>query len=334
MVTYLKVHISILCLLILLLLWSLETKIFENQYQVINKIGYLYDNTPIPNNYDALFVDPDPPECPTNLITARTKGRLGNIMGEYASVWGIGRTHRRAPVIPKDMEVTLSKYFKHLTLPVLVHKSYPSNCKLNIKGHWGNYDNGNIMILDFEFVLKAFAPYKSEIIREFQFKDEIVAEAQGIINEAANGYQNNCTYVSVHVRRTDYGDWLKDHVNGHLVTPRYFYKAMKEMQSKFSNVLFIIISDDMPWCEKNIKFPDFNIAFLGNNNITNPIIDLAIISLTNHSILTHGTFGFWGAYLSNGDVIQPKGFSKNLPYPQSSVKDAHLRGWTMIADDG
>ena len=36
-------------------------------------------------------------------------------------------------------------------------------------------------------------------------------------------------------------------------------------------------------------------------------IDMAILSLANHSILSYGTFGMWGALLSNnGETIIPK----------------------------
>ena len=38
--------------------------------------------------------------------------------------------------------------------------------------------------------------------------------------------------------------------------------------------------------------------------------DLAMLSLADHSILTHGRFGLWGALLTNrtGEVLLPKGY--------------------------
>ncbi len=34
-------------------------------------------------------------------------------------------------------------------------------------------------------------------------------------------------------------------------------------------------------------------------------IDLALLSLGNHSILTYGTFGMWGALLADGETVLP-----------------------------
>ena len=36
-------------------------------------------------------------------------------------------------------------------------------------------------------------------------------------------------------------------------------------------------------------------------------VDLALLSLANHSIISYGTFAMWGAFLSNkGEVVMPK----------------------------
>lgn len=43
-----------------------------------------------------------------------------------------------------------------------------------------------------------------------------------------------------------------------------------------------------------------------NNHLAFPGIDLALLSQANHSIMSYGTFGMWGAFLAGGDVTVPE----------------------------
>lgn len=45
-----------------------------------------------------------------------------------------------------------------------------------------------------------------------------------------------------------------------------------------------------------------------------PELDLAVLAACNHSIMTLGTFGFWGSYLAGGEVLYPN-ISWSEPYP-------------------
>jgi galactoside 2-L-fucosyltransferase 1/2 len=36
--------------------------------------------------------------------------------------------------------------------------------------------------------------------------------------------------------------------------------------------------------------------------------DLAVMSLCNHTIISHGTFSFWAGFLAGGSVISPNHF--------------------------
>ena len=40
------------------------------------------------------------------------------------------------------------------------------------------------------------------------------------------------------------------------------------------------------------------------------IVDLAILTLCKHTIITSGTFGWWAGWLSEGEVVYWKGFPK------------------------
>jgi len=55
---------------------------------------------------------------------------------------------------------------------------------------------------------------------------------------------------------------------------------------------------------------------------------LALLSLANHSIITYGTFGMWGALLAGGDCLMP--LSDKDFYVNKQIIRANLTGWEMM----
>ena len=47
---------------------------------------------------------------------------------------------------------------------------------------------------------------------------------------------------------------------------------------------------------------------------------------------SYGTFGFWTAYLAQGDAIMANGFSTKQPYLIGSIAKAKVPGWTTLND--
>ena len=56
--------------------------------------------------------------------------------------------------------------------------------------------------------------------------------------------------------------------------------------------------------------------------------DLCLLSLANHSILSHGTFGMWGALLAGGKTILPRGYEKVKEVKE--IRQAHLKDWIFL----
>jgi galactoside 2-L-fucosyltransferase 1/2 len=62
--------------------------------------------------------------------------------------------------------------------------------------------------------------------------------------------------------------------------------------------LFVVVSDDPKWCERELRGDD--VVVMKTNS---PAQDLAIMAACNHSIIDYGTYGVWGAILSGGDTF-------------------------------
>jgi hypothetical protein len=93
--------------------------------------------------------------------------------------------------------------------------------------------------------------------------------------------------VGIHMRRYE---------ASHLRIPseQYFKNAMQYFTDKFVDVGFVIVSDDVHWCNQQDFLQKDNIHIV---NVNSPAVDLAILIECDHMILSVGTFGWWGAYL-------------------------------------
>ena len=104
---------------------------------------------------------------------------------------------------------------------------------------------------------------------------------------------------------------------------------------------FIVVSDDMDWCKEQfhsfqdvyfVGTPNTQLTMLDRNNalragqdIGN---DLALLAHANHSILSHGTYGMWGALLAGGEAVLPGQF--NHVKESREVVKANLPGWVFL----
>ena len=161
----------------------------------------------------------------------------------------------------------------------------------------------------------------------FQFHDKIKAAAAAAMHNVSLAYrvQTNMTsevkltYIGVHVRR---GDMLHERElidEGFIAAPLlYLQMAMQYYRARHKNTLFLVCSDDIKWCRKNLVADD--VKFMAG---TSPSTDLAILAGCDSVIMTVGTFGWWGAYLSGGHAIY---------YPHQARNGSNLARRTRIAD--
>ena len=103
---------------------------------------------------------------------------------------------------------------------------------------------------------------------------------------------------------------------------------MNYFREKYSNVIFIVTSDDKEWCQKYLAKPAQDIIVTAKENSGE--LDLAILKYCNHSIISVGTFGFWTAYLRlEGDVIQG---SSGIRFLNTTWEKSNLPTWQFFPD--
>ena len=105
---------------------------------------------------------------------------------------------------------------------------------------------------------------------------------------------------------------------------------MNYYRKKFTNVTFIVCSarDDIAWCNENLVADDVRVAPNAKRGV-----HMALLSLCSHTIITVGTFGWWGAFLAGGEAV----YMKEFPRPGSeldrdfNLSDRYLPQWTAIS---
>nr|DBA16028.1 TPA: hypothetical protein GDO54_003471 [Pyxicephalus adspersus] len=275
---------------------------------------------------------------PSNVMwTVKPVGRLGNQIGQYATLYSLAKLNGHQAYILPRMYKTLSTLFR-INLPVISQE-------VDYQIKWREYPIKNWMCPQYknisgQYVKLVGVPCSwtfhhhnwGEILREFTFHDFVKEEANAYLSKV-KGVQENVTFVGVHVRRGDYVKIMPNKWKGVVADKGYLQKAMDYFRKKYENLLFIVTSNGMEWCKKNINNSLGDVYFAGNE--TSPAQDFALLTHCNHSIITIGTFGIWVAYLVRGETV----YLSNYLMPDSpyfrffKYKTSYLPEWIGIPAD-
>ena len=186
-----------------------------------------------------------------NFLTIYRRGRLGNMMFQYAAGLGISRRLNRTFIMDKDK-------FNQLA-PVHLQNIFKISHLGRIPGgfHWemftefkpSKYDNRceslpddvDLMIVGYFQSYKYFQNIDAEIRQEYIFLDHIQKQAEDLLMRTLPPGTATVT-VGIHVRRGD-----KVTYPGLVQPTSYFRKAMEHMRQQHGNVTFLVATDDRDW---------------------------------------------------------------------------------------
>jgi len=165
-----------------------------------------------------------------------------------------------------------------------------------IKYYWGYWQNPAYFITIAE-----------EIKNAFKFKIPLDEKNQQMLTEI-----HDTISVAVHIRR---GDYIKDPFLGGLCGEEYYKAAIHNMELKTVSPKYFIFSDDISWCEENLKLN--NCTYISWNKGSSSYIDMQLMSACKHNIIANSSFSWWGAWLNNNPT-------KVVIGPNRWVNDAQL----------
>lgn len=269
----------------------------------------------------------------TNLEIGYT-GRLGNQLFQYAACYAMSKKLNTEFMIPKLNVDNLKQdgcfdfsnnqwipyRFKmydvfNITAPQTLTFP-PLNSYKEPHFHYSeNFQNivDNTSIEGYFQSERYFIEYKDEILKEFSFKEEIYNQALEIISPIKDK-----EIVAVHIRR---GDNIVNPTFP-LISMEYIQQALNHFSDKEYN--YLVISDDIGFCEE--VFPQGVMFSDGKSDL----IDLCLMSLADHNIISNSSFSWWGAYLNsnpNKKVIAPNNWFKDK---NINTNDLIPKKWIII----
>jgi hypothetical protein len=111
-----------------------------------------------------------------------------------------------------------------------------------------------------------------------------------------------------------------------IISDEYLESAMKIHGIKAEN--FVVITDDS---EKIVhELPNFSALDVNYARSNSDLADLYTLSMAKKIVISNSTFGWWGAWLSGGEVIAPKKWFSDLGLQMRNTKDLFPENWTLI----
>jgi galactoside 2-L-fucosyltransferase 1/2 len=282
-----------------------------------------------------------------SIILRSSRGRLGNRMFMFASAYGLARTHNCRLHISKSILEELSNNFQ---MKLIDKNMWLSQEELNNLKNIQNQNTvctflpellitnafKNIELTGYWQSYLYFDAYREEIREIFSARnDTLIRLAEYFTNitkdicplclplpntthkELRQVFQTryNTTWISIHIRRDDFRGL------GFASDDDYIRRAITFFRRRYHHyqVNFLVASDDKNYCQELFasEIKSRKIIILPNH--FSPADDLMALSLCHHSIVTGGTYGFWSAYLTGGEVIHDvrykAGCSRSDYYP-------------------
>ncbi|XP_058530270.1 galactoside alpha-(1,2)-fucosyltransferase 2 [Ochotona princeps] len=240
--------------------------------------------------------------------TINAIGRLGNQMGEYATLYALAKMNGRPAYIPAHMHNTLAPIFR-ISLPVL-HRSTASrvpwrNYHLNdwMEERYRHIPGPYVRLTGYPCSWTFYHHLRHEILQEFTLHDHVREEAQAFLRGLRRQGSRPGTFVGVHVRRGDYVRVMPQVWRGVVADRAYLEQALGWFRARYPDAIFVVTSNGMAWCRENIDTSRGDVVFAGDGVEGSPTKDFALLTQCNHTVMTIGTFGIWAAYLAGGDTV-------------------------------
>ncbi len=248
---------------------------------------------------------------------------LGNHMFQFASMYGLAKMSNRTPYftqamafIPFPEKIFINLPLKFIPLWEWKERNLPKRAEkgegIYTKRLWMDLPQSDVKIHGYLQSYKYFKGFDQDVRSMMVFRKRIINRAVNFMHEVnfkiavrENNekvtFDNKLTYIGIHVRRGDVVGPKAETVGYNAPNITYFKKAMHYFESKYKKCVFIVTSNEIGWCFTNLNQSN---VFISRDKKAE--VDLAILSMCNHTIISVGTFGWWAGYLAGGEVAYYK----------------------------
>ena len=250
-------------------------------------------------------------------------GRLGNQIFQYALLFYLNKTKGYDIHLPLDVDCQFWKCFDLQNVNIYQYARQGGYKIFHERFGSCNFDDivlqqsDNTIFDGYYQSYMYFDSLKQQLIQSLKFKQHIIDEG----NQELTKYNNKNT-VSLHIRRTDYLDYVDRW--GDLFSDGFYTEATKSINDETENVL--IFTDDNDFARQHFTKPNYHVID------KNEYVSLYMMTQCSRHIMSNSSFAWWGAYLSGKDnVICPRPWwNKNMPAPNHEQKNITKPEWQHI----
>jgi Glycosyl transferase family 11 len=254
-------------------------------------------------------------------LSVRFRGGLGNQLFQYATARSISIKSKISFLYFNVSEYKNESLARTFTLAhyrvkgkisssLFIEKIFISFTKLNrlftFLGLHSTLKEMSFFIQKISLPKKIFLSLDGYWQSEYYFeniRELLLEELQPVFCPAFPQWIYKENTIAIHIRRTDY---LNEKRYG-FIGLDYYTRAMNYCRVELNSPLFIVFSDDIDWCKKNIFGLD--IMYFQEENWKADYLELYLISKCKHQIIANSSFSWWGAWLNTNEnkiVIHPK----------------------------
>ena len=254
-------------------------------------------------------------------LTVNQLGRLGNNMFEYAALKGVSMITGHNPILP-DKYKNLRTIFPNISIPIGNNSMYDVqhcgenrfNISRSVHCMLSSCQGRHLFMVGYFAEHVWFDHIQDDIRADFTFSHQIQENVSRFFytNIFNRHMPKDIVTVGIQFRLTDRTTAAHVQQNKSIMASSYFFNSMEYFTQRFptKSVYFVLISDDQTWVSKNI------VAYAGRyQNViqsqrNSGPVDLAIMAACDHTVISVGTYSWWGAWLSKGTTVYFAGFPR------------------------
>jgi galactoside 2-L-fucosyltransferase 1/2 len=240
-------------------------------------------------------------------------GRIGNVLFQYFSGVGIARRNQMKMCFCPSSASTFQKILRLPSPPVC-----PSDLQFTDvrEKHYAIYENVSL-VQDTKLIgyFQSFKYFPADLSPKWVRENLVagaVSRARRVFNEVSR--EKTYTYVGMHVRRGDHVTMASPYLR--FPSNAYFNASMNYFREKYPDSVFMVASDDIGWCKSQAVFQNHDVHYIETGDA---LSDFATLAYSNHIIMSLGSFSWWVAYLSQGEVIYQPEFVIDHPVNAGNV---------------
>ena len=185
---------------------------------------------------------------------------------------------------------------------------------------------GALMLNGYFQNISEFENVIDEVKKQFTFKNVFSENVENLFQQIQNIEESVC----LHVRRSDYVHNVSANAFHGVMGVEYYDAAKKLIEKKYKNPVYYVFSDDIEWCENNIK-SNYEMHYVGEDySGDRDSGHLHLMQACKNHIIANSSFSWWSAFLSNSSytIAPKKWFAGNCIYKE--VHDMKFGKWISI----